>query len=224
MNVIIVEGLSDKKFLEAYISYLNEKFQKRYLIIDRVRDAKGQNAILSALNTQKIQKYRLRKMKLKILVFLLMRITQACKIKNIINPAIEKAFGVKNAIESPNDKVSIDFEGNIFNLFCYICNIDGKGELEDILQEIRKDKNTQLPLCLDQFVSCMNGFNEAYPEKEYKKNLIYFYAFECICKEKELEPDEIKSKLKSYNYFTSEYWDFEHFRLKELRQFLELFR
>ncbi|ETR70808.1 MAG: hypothetical protein OMM_02971 [Candidatus Magnetoglobus multicellularis str. Araruama] len=223
MNVIIVEGLSDKKFLESYISYLNEKFQKRYLIIDRVRDAKGQNAIHSALNTQKIQIKKGETKNIGILIDANDSGIQG-KIKNIINSAIEKAFGVKNAIESPNDKVSIDFEGNIFNLFCYICNIDGKGELEDILQEIRKDKNTQLPLCLDQFVSCMKGFNEAYPEKEYKKNLIYFYAYECICKQKGLNSDEIKSILKGYNYFCSEYWDFEHFRLKELRQFLELFR
>ncbi|MBF0449766.1 MAG: hypothetical protein HQK75_03615 [Candidatus Magnetomorum sp.] len=55
MNVIIVEGMSDKKFLEAYISYLNEIFPKRYLVIDRVKNAKGQDAIFSVLNTQTIQ-------------------------------------------------------------------------------------------------------------------------------------------------------------------------
>jgi len=223
MNVIIVEGLSDKRFLEAYISYLNKKFPKRYLIIDRVKDAKGQNAIHSVLNTQKIQIKKGATKNIGILIDANDSGVQT-KIENIINPAIEKAFSVKNLIQSPNVKVPINFEDNIINIFCYICNIDGKGELEDILQEIRIDQNAQLPLCLDQFVSCMKGFNEAYPEKEYKKNLIYFYGYECIRQEKGLKPDEIKSKLKNYNYFTPEYWDFEHFRLKELRQFLELFR
>lgn len=223
MNIIIVEGMSDKKFLEAYISYLNEIFPKKYLVIDRVKNAKGQDAIFSVLNTQKIQINKGETKNIGILIDANNSGVQE-KIANIINPAIEKAFGVKNVIQSINDKVSIDFEGNSVNIFCYICNIDGKGELEDILYDIRKDKEALLPICLDKFVTCIKGFNEAYPEKEYKKNLIYFYAYECICKKEGLKSDEVKSKLKGFNYFTSEYWDFEHFRLKELKQFLELFR
>jgi len=222
MNVIIVEGISDKKFLEAYISYLNEIFPKRYLIIDRVKNAKGQDAIFSVLNSQKIQIKKGATKNIGILIDANNLGVQE-KIDNIVNPAIEKAFGLKNVVHSPNVKVSIDFEGSHVNIFCYICNINGKGELEDILQEIRKNKNAQLPLCLDKFVACMNGFNEAYSEKEYKKNLIYFYAYECICKEEGLKPNEVKSKLKGFNYFTPEHWDFEHFRLKELKKFLELF-
>jgi 5S rRNA maturation endonuclease (ribonuclease M5) len=223
MNVIIVEGMSDKKFLEAYISYLNKIFPKRYLVIDRVKNAKGQDAIYFVLNTQKIQIKKGETKNIGILIDANNSGVQE-KIDNIINPAIEKAFGVKNVIQSPNDKVSINFEGNNVNLFCYICNIDGKGELEDILHDIRKDKRAQLPICLNKFVTCIKGFNEAYPEKEYKKNLIYFYAYECISKKEGLKSDAVKSKLKSFNYFTSEHWDFEHFRLKELKQFLELFR
>ena len=209
-------------FLLGVECELNEIFPKKYLIIDRVKNAKGQDAIFSVLNTLKIQ---IKKGETKNIGIQIDANNSGAKgkIDCIINPAIEKAFGVKNVIQSPNIKAAIDFEGDIINIFCYISHIDGKGELEDILHEIRKDKNAQLPLCLDKFVECMNGFNEAYPEKEYKKNLIYFYAYECICKEKKLNSDEVKSKLKGFNYFTSEHWDFEHFRLKELKQFLELF-
>jgi len=145
------------------------------------------------------------------------------KIKSKINPAIEKAFGLTDAIKAPNEKSSIIFGGHVVNIFCYLFNIDGQGELEDILKEIRIDKNTKATICLDQFVECLEGFTEAYSEKEYKKNFIYFYGYDCINKEG-LNAQETKLKIKDYGYYSPQYWNFEHDRLKELRQFLELFR
>jgi 5S rRNA maturation endonuclease (ribonuclease M5) len=91
MNVIIVEGMSDKKFLEAYISYLNKIFPKRYLVIDRVKNAKGQDAIYYVLNTQKIQIKKGETKNIGILIDANNSGVQE-KIDNIINPAIESIW------------------------------------------------------------------------------------------------------------------------------------
>jgi len=221
-NIIIVEGISDKKFLEGYIAYLQETFPKKYFLIDDIKDAKGQDAIFSILKSQKIN---INKGETKNIGILIDADEEGItsKIENKINPAIEKAFNIKDSIKALNQKSLILYETKIVNIFCYIFNIDGKGELEDILKEIRTDKNAEIPICLDKFAECIKGFNEAYPEKEYKKNFIYFYGYECIRREG-LNSEEIKSKLKGYEYYTPQYWNFEHDRLKELKHFLELFQ
>jgi len=213
-NIIIVEGISDKKFLEGYIAYLKEDFPKEYFLIE---EAKGQDAIFSILKAHQIS---INKGETKNIGILLDADDEGvtAKIENKINPAIEKAFNIKNAVKAPNEISPINYGSNIVNIFCYIFNIDGKGELEDILKEIRTDKNAEIPICLDKFVECMKGFNEAYPEKTYKKNFIHFYGYECLKRE------GIKSKLKGYEYYTPQYWNFEDDRLKELKQFLDLFQ
>lgn len=109
------------------------------------------------------------------------------------------------------------------SIFCHIINTNGKGELEDLLKEIRTWKEAPTPKCLDQFVACLTDFNEAYPEKEYKKNFIYFYGYDCM-KKAGLPIEELKSTLKNGAYYLPPYWDFTHEKLNGLKQFLELFR
>ncbi|MBF0377441.1 MAG: hypothetical protein HQK72_08140 [Desulfamplus sp.] len=221
-NIIIVEGITDKKFIESYINYLQDIFSKQYFLIDSiVKDAKGQDAIYSILNAQKIS---IAKGETKNIGILLDADTEgiSAKIENKINPAIEKAFSLPNHIKSQNTKYPIEFQSNIFNIFCYIFNINGKGELEDILKEIRIDKNTKTPMCLDKFLKCLDGFNLAYTEKEYKKNFIYFYGYDCI-KNEGLDIEKTKEKLKNYDYYSSDYLNFNHDILKELKLFLSLF-
>ncbi len=41
-NILIVEGITDKKFLEGYIAYLQTTFPKEYFLIDAIKNAKGQ--------------------------------------------------------------------------------------------------------------------------------------------------------------------------------------
>ncbi len=221
-NIIIVEGISDKKFLESYIAYLQKTFPSQYLLINDIKDAKGQDAIFSILKAQKIYINKGATKNIGILIDADKEGIRT-KIENKINSAIEKAFDIKNAVKAPNEISPINYGSNIVNIFCYIFNIDGKGELEDILKEIRTDKNAEIPICLDRFVECMKGFNEAYPEKQYKKNFINFYGYECIKKEG-LNAKEIKVKLKEYEYYAPPYWDFEHDMLKDLKRFLELFQ
>ena len=199
-NIIIVEGITDKQFVENYIEYLHEKFPAKYLLIDSVKSANGQDAISSILNAQKISITKGETQNIGILLDADKEGIEE-KIQNIINPAINKAFHLQNHIKSSNERFPIKLGENIVNIFCYIFNIDGKGELEDILKEIRIDKNTASPICLEKFVECLGGFNVAYPEKEYKKNLIYFYGYDCI-REQDLDIQNTKTKLKNYEYYS----------------------
>ncbi len=182
-NIIIVEGISDKKFLEGYIAYLQKTFPKKYLLIDDIKEAKGQDAIFYTLEA--LKRHIINQVETKNIGILIDADDEGvtAKIENKINPAIEKAFNIKNAVKAPNEISLINYGSNIINVFCYILNTDGKGELEDILREIRTDKDAEIPICLDKFVECMKGFNEAYPEKTYKKNFINFYGYECIKRE-----------------------------------------
>ncbi|OQX11036.1 MAG: hypothetical protein BWK80_45150, partial [Desulfobacteraceae bacterium IS3] len=144
-------------------------FPKEYFLIE---EAKGQDAIFSILKAHQISINKGETKNIGILLDADDEGIQA-KIENKINPAIKEAFQAENAVKAPNEISPINYKSNIVNIFCYIFNIDGKGELEDILKEIRIDKNAEIPICLERFVECMKGFNEAYPEKEYKKNFIY---------------------------------------------------
>ncbi len=218
-NVIIVEGITDKFFLEGYIAYLKTVFPKEYILI---KNAKGQDGVTRILKAQQININKGETQNIGILI----DADDAgitTKIKEKINPAIKEAFGVENAIDAPNKPIAVSFGRKTVNIFCHIFNFDGKGELEDVLKEIRSDKNTRSPACLDKFVECLSDFNEAYPEKEYKKNFIYFYGYDCIKSEGTLDSETIKSRLKKGEYYTPLYWNFEHDRLKELKDFLELF-
>ena len=187
-NIIIVEGISDKKFLEGYLAYLKEDFPKKYFLIEK---AEGQDRISSILTAHQISINKGETKNIGILLDADDEGIQA-KIQNKINPAIKKAFQVENAVKAPNAISQIKYGNNSVNIFCYIFNIDGKGELEDILKEIRTDKNAEIPICLDKFVECMKGFNEAYPEKTYNDPILVFYGtFFAYC----------FSNFKYYNFF-----------------------
>ncbi len=220
-NIIIVEGVTDQRFLEGYIAYLQETFPKKYLLIDDIQRACGQDAIATTLNSQKIS---IKKGEVKNIGIILDADSDGitAKIESKVNPAIEKAFGVRDALSAPVKKCLINYENREISMFCYIFNVDGKGELEDILIEIRTDKNAGIPLCLNSFVSCMQGFNEAYPEKGYKKELVYLYGYECISKEG-YDTEIIRSKLKKCDYYYPKYWNFEHDLLNDLKYFFDLF-
>jgi hypothetical protein len=221
-NIVIVEEITDKIFIEKYVEYLKANFPKEYLLIDSIKTANGQDALASILSAQKIS---IKKGETKNIGILLDADEEGieAKIKDIINDAIETAFKAQHHIKDINKTFRIEYEGNSFNIFCYIFNIDGKGELEDILKEIRKDKNTKSPMCLDKFVKCLGGFNDAYPEKEYKKNFIWFYGYDCI-KTKESDTEKTKDKLKNYEYYSSDYLNLEHDALNGLKTFLSLFK
>lgn len=207
-NIIIVEGKTDQKFLEEFIAYLKKNFPLKYVPIDVIKKANGQDGVLSILNALKIL---MNTGQIKNIGILIDADEEGVlsKLQDKINPAIEKAFHIKSLITSPNKKCTINFGSYTVNIFCHIFNVSGKGELEDILKEIRSNKNTPSTLCLDKFVNCINGFNEAYDKKEYNKNFIYFYGYDCIKKEG-LCSDDTRIKLKNNDYFSSEYWDFEH--------------
>ncbi|WP_204104710.1 MULTISPECIES: DUF3226 domain-containing protein [Spirulina sp. CCY15215] len=232
-NILIVEGKTDKKFLESYIDYLCKTAPEKYYFLDdidndndNIKDATGQDKIFSVLNAQRIF---INKRETKNIGILIDADNDGIdkKIEEKINPAIQKAFGTENAIQFPNQKYPITYtendRENTFNIFCHIFNLNGKGELEDILRKIRTNKTLQSPICLDKFVQCMGDFNIAYPEKEYKKNWVYFYGYESLKKE-QLNIEEIKSKLKNNEYYTPKYWDFDNPLLNELKQFLDLFQ
>ena len=231
-NILIVEGKTDKKFLDSYIDYLCKTAPEKYFFLDEIdkdniQNSGGQDKISSILDKQKIN---INKRKTKNIGILIDADDEGIekKIEEKINPAIQKSFGTENAIKFPNQKYPITYtendRENNFNVFCHIFNLNGKGELEDILMEIRTEKTLQATICLERFVhQCMEGFNIAYPEKQYKKDFVYFYGYESLKKER-LSIKETKSRLKNLEYYRPEYWDFESHLLNDLKEFLNLFQ
>jgi 5S rRNA maturation endonuclease (ribonuclease M5) len=220
-NVIIVEGKTDKAFMEAYVGHFSEMFPRPYGYL-RIENARGQGGIGSVLKTQEKSINTGETKNIGILIDADQEGIDG-KIKHEINPAIEKVFGYKDHIKAPNQRFPFEFLGRRVTIFCYILHVNGKGELEDVLEEIRRDKHAKSPDCLKQFVECLGGPNEAYPEKAYKKERIRFYGHECMKKEK-LSNRKIKDRLKNYEYYTPDYFYLDHESLDGLKDFLLLFQ
>jgi len=220
-NVLIVEGETDQQFLEGYLAYLRQTFPRKYIPIDCIEYQAGQDSLAKSLEMQRISINKGETNNIGIMldadddgIF--------AKIERKINPAIARAFEQTQVINAPNTKYPLTFGIRTFHIFCYIVNLDGTGELEDLAMQIIRWQDAPTPQCLQRFVDCLGGCNELYPIKQYKKEFMYFYGYDCLIKQG-LSSQEARDKAKHGKYYDPRYWDFDHASLNDLRQFLMLF-
>ena len=104
---------------------------------------------------------------------------------------------------------------------CHVVNIDGFGELENLLKEI-KIKPSPFADCLHSWRNCLEKNNQFMSDKEFYKFWIYVYGRYDCCSKKEKKRagencnEEISLKEK-------ELWDFSHPVLNDLKSYLSSF-
>lgn len=124
-----------------------------------------------------------------------------------------------NIIFSNINKMEYDASNTIY-IACHILNIDGYGELENILKTIKKS-DSYFADCLDCWKQCLEDNSKSISEKDFIKFWINNYIRFDTCCEKE------KQRASKYCNFEQamkkDIWDMNHNTLKELKAFLKLF-
>jgi hypothetical protein len=105
-------------------------------------------------------------------------------------------------------------------IFCHILNIDGYGELEDILKTI-KTTNSIFADCLSSWKKCLEENGKHIKEKDFIKFWINNYIRFDTCNKEEQK--QISKKCNFEKAMQKDIWDFEHQVLDSLKEFLRLF-
>lgn len=203
-SLLIVEGKSDKYIIDSLVKHLsikNLEVGKPICNIDKCEDLNGTGELDKKL---KALKKRVRKESIKKIGIIFDAdsigiVEQTENIKNNINLVFDESFDVK--------------------FFIHIVNVDGFGEIEDLLRKI----TTFTPMmanCLHSWQECL--MDKKLTDKEFNKLWIQVYEkYDCCTKEEQRNIKDncnkeilLKDK-KVYNF------DADIKELKELKKFLQ---
>lgn len=225
-NLLIVESENDKYFIDAVINHLNLKqitVEDWTICIDDYECIGGVGNLESTLSALKIKIIKEEIEKIGI-IFDQDTHTVDARLEQI-NLVIKKVFG-QNAEELKNTHQFIDLnadENTQFQLACYLMNLNGQGELENILKEIKISDSPHAD-CLEKWNHCLQ--NQTKPinlkSKDLLKEWVRFYIRYDTCKGRERNQAERKCDLKAA--LQKPVWNFDHDCLNQLKDFLKLFK
>ncbi|MBL0687840.1 MAG: hypothetical protein JJV94_08510 [Sulfurospirillum sp.] len=213
VNRLIVESINDKYFIAKLIEKLNINIK-----IDEPLNNTDELICLDGIGNLKI----------KLITMKLENINKLGIILDADCAGIESRLGY---INSTLKNLKIDIELDKINEFkkdnkkdleiaSHILNVNGKGELEDILYSI-KTKDATFADCLNSWRECLKGKDKKISDKDFLKFQINNYIrFDTCSKE------DKKQMHKNCDFKASmqkDIWDFDHENLDSLKEFLRLF-
>jgi len=231
-NLIIVESANDKYFIEK-LNLDNIEIGKPICNVNDFNCLASKDNLKTRLNALELDSYG--------------------RIGIILDADLEgieqRIVEINNALKSICNDISIEKINQFYRsdevdleIACYIMNIDGKGELEDIMKEV-KSKDSTYADCLEAWRNCLESKGITIKDKEFVKIWMSHYLKydTCLGKDKNQKSkkcsnelinntententEEIENNLKS-NAFTikKDIWNFKHPVLAELKEFLVLF-
>lgn len=197
---ILVEGNSDRVFIEALISHIN-------------KDIAVDTPICSADSCDVLGgKDELEKK--------LIAIKRTAKKEGIDKIGIiidANSVGVEAREAEVQAKVDSVFAGDSsVELSIHILHIDGKGELETVLRSI-KTKDSIHADCLDKLQDCLPD-DDKLTEKEFLKRWVYYYQVYDNCSANERK--QAKKNCGDKASMSKAIYDFNHELLNDLKEFL----
>jgi uncharacterized protein YqgV (UPF0045/DUF77 family) len=225
-NLLIVESVNDKFFVEALIQHLNLKNIAVsdgfiYKINDfETLDGLNPTKLLAAVNAvkSKIKKEDIQK------VGILLDIdneTIADRL-SLVNTALQSAFGNDTPIENINTFITIPIDKiQDVSIGAYFTNVEGQGELETVLRTIKSEKSVYAD-CLQRWQNCLLEQNNGIglKTKDFDKFWVQMYIRYDTCTKKEQK--QAGSKCNNEAGMQKPIWNFDHDCLKELLTFLAL--
>ena len=203
-NILIVESDNDRYFIEALINHLNLsiKIGEPICSVDEYECLGGINNLEHKLIELKsiVSKDGIEKI-------------------GIIFDADE--VGVEDRTKQIQEKIDLIFYGISdvsFNI--YIINKDGKGELEDILKEI-KTEESKFADCLSGWKYCLEQEGKEISDKVFNKFWINNYIMYDTCTSSKHRGKKSKYCVFEYAMKEKKIWNFEHEILNELKEFLK---
>jgi histidyl-tRNA synthetase len=144
----------------------------------------------------------------------------------LVNDAIKESFDVANIPDligtSQFIKVSIDSNTEI-EIACFFIHIDDKGELEDVLREIKTHESNHAD-CLEKWQKCLETKSIKKTNKEINKLWLQIFIRYDVCSKEEQENAGKCCNLKYVLENKTDVFDFTHQCLNELKTFLEMFK
>jgi hypothetical protein len=222
-NLLLVESENDKLFFEAIIKNLGNE----YLIDDWINiDYEclgGEGNLKVSLNVLKNKAIKNDEIK-KVGIIL----DQDKKTKEerltVINSFIQNIFTQSNAevLEDTHKFITLVVdEDTEFELACYFVNLNGQGELENILKEIKSSKSPHAD-CLASWVACLKTKGIDFKPKDLLKEWVRVYIRYDTCKGR--ERNQANRKCNFEKSLVKPVWNFKHECLDELKDFLKLFK
>jgi hypothetical protein len=237
-NLLIVESENDKYFVEAVINHLNLQkditvedwklsFESEKIIendeicINAYECIGGTGNLKETLNTLKNKIIKNEIEKIGIVFDQDNHATD--KRLSEINVVIAEVFG-QNAeqLKSINSFIDLDAdEDNRFKLACYLMNLNGQGELDNVLKEIATNDSTHAD-CLNNWLACLKDRKKEFKSKDLLKEWVRVYVRYDTCKGRDRNQANRKCNLKAA--LQKPVWNFNHDCLNELKIFLNLFK
>lgn len=216
-NLIIVESEADKYFIEALIENLNIKNIEVGLPICGINDYDclgGFNNLEKRLKEIRFDKYDN--------IGIVLDADDEGIIKRIefINNTFKEICSDLNIINTCEFYKSIEQD---INVSCYITNIDGYGELENILKAV-KSKDSIYADCLNSWRTCVESEGKSVSEKEFNKFWVNNYLRLDTCISARDKGNKNKYCSQSEESIKKDIWDFNNKCLDDLKSFLMLFK
>ena len=255
MNILIVESENDQYFIEALVSSETE-----VICIDKYEycslDEKGEKltkkltATLTGLLTDKNRLVENGKMPKLGIILDMDNSTETERIK-LINQCLQSAISnsesnlpkLKDGLKKINEFISYPIDSLIImQIACFFTNIDGQGELETVLKEIKSKSSTFADCLYDGWLNCLKSKGKTFSnkkgescdisDKELLKLWVDFYKRFDTLKRKDRDEKNtdwkgimtgITKRGDSVNARGKDIFDLEHDKLNEIKTFLRLF-
>jgi hypothetical protein len=236
MNVLIVESKNDQAFIEAVIRSLKLQIQ---VAVDTPICNIDDFECLNGLNLEKLRvKFEdvfgeiAKKGIDKIGIILdLDQETTENRLK-LINEALKIAlknvfdFTQEALLVAENQLVIIPVNENTqFALACHFTNVDGAGELENVLKSIKTQASIYAD-CLQSWRECVESNGKKLSDKEFVKMWVDAYIRWDTCSRNDKKQAERKCSMKNFDYVMtskSTIFDLNAELLNNLKTYLRLF-
>lgn len=216
-NLIIVESEADKYFIEALIKNLNINNIEVGLPICSIDDYDclgGFNNLEKRLKEIRFDKYEN--------IGIILDSDEEGIVKKV--EFINKTFkNICPDLEIVDICTFYKSNQEEINVACYITNIDGYGELENILKEV-KSKESIYADCLDSWRKCIESKGKVVTDKEFNKNWVNNYLRLDTCTNAKHKGNKAKYCSQSEESIKKDIWDFNNKYLDDLKKFLMLFK
>lgn len=216
-NLILVESVNDRAFVQKMMQKLSvDSTEAQNILPDAECDCmNGYTGLPKKLTEIKFDKYE----KIGIIIDADNE-GIAARIEYINNCLNAENIGSNITIEDINTPVhSINLT---VTFIVYIMNVNGKGELETVLKEI-KSKASDHADCLNAWQDCLSKKSINFAKKDFDKFWVSNYARFDTCSSNEQKQAGRKCSIAAA-IDKEGIWDFDHSVLEDLKTFLKLFQ
>ena len=226
-NIVIVESKNDAIFMQAMVDKLNCDIQvEKPIYIDDYERLEGLSET-KLITTLKDLKADLQKRDIeKIGIIIDIDNSSEQERLELVNKCIKEVFK-SETLSSTKQFIDICGDnGTKAQLACYFTNVEGKGELETLLKEI-KARESPYADCLDSWRSCIEEKEgKKIKQKDFDKFWISNYIRYDTCSKKEQQQVEKKCSMHGFDYVMEhkkDIWDWDNPALDDLKEFFKLF-